>query len=264
MHDVAGLLELAKSVAAGAGEELIRSASEASKKYVHSATLPREIKAGADAHLDNYIIDKLKPAGLPIHTEESGEIPGRESTTLRFIVDPLDGTFNFVKGLGKSAVSIALWDSATPVFGVIYVLDERVVVWGGVTLGAFSGRSPIRVSNTSAVEVASICTGFPSRFDVRDAVAGGKFLELVGPFAKVRMLGSAAVSLVNVARGAADVYSEENIMLWDIAAGLAIVEGAGGRFSLTPSVVPFSYSVYASNGELQKESDPGRRKASEI
>ena len=73
---------------------------------------------------------------------------------------------------------------------------------------------------------------------------------MVRLFAKVRMFGSAAVSLVYVARGVSDVYFEENIMLWDVAAGLAIVEGAGGTYTLKKTSVDWSYRVCASNEYL--------------
>ena len=79
-----------------------------------------------------------------------------------------------------------------------------------------------------------------------------KFLRMVRQYSKVRMLGSAAVSLVNVAKGAADVYSEQNIMIWDVAAGLAIVEGAGGSVHFDPGTIEHSLDVYASNRHLSK------------
>ena len=75
---------------------------------------------------------------------------------------------------------------------------------------------------------------------------------MVRQYSKVRMLGSAAVSLVNVAKGAADVYSEQNIMLWDIAAGIAIVEGAGGKVEITNSnIFDKSINVTADNGNIK-------------
>ena len=76
------------------------------------------------------------------------------------------------------------------------------------------------------------------------------FFRLISPYAKVRMLGSAAISLLQVARGAADVYMEQNIMLWDVAAGLAIVEGAGGRGLFAKTHRDWCYEVIAANAHL--------------
>ncbi len=223
-----GLLELSKTIATQAGLRLLDSFSQHHKSYVYYRDNPKEIKALADAVLEKDILRALAPTGLPILSEESGYIPGRQESQYWFIVDPLDGTFNFVKGLGPSAVSIALWEDQKPIFGVIYSILERQLYWGGAGMGAYCDSQPISVSDTAIKAQASICTGFPVRLDVENEITMQYFWRMVSPYAKVRMLGSAAVSLVNVARGAADVYSERNIMLWDVAAGLAIVEGAGG------------------------------------
>src|SRR5437016_4440392 len=111
------LLQLSKSIARLAGARLERLGLDA-KRYVHSADNSREIKAVADAILEQDILQALQPCGFPILSEESGYIPGRQESKTWFIVDPLDGTFNFAKGLGPSAVSIALWQDQRPIFGV--------------------------------------------------------------------------------------------------------------------------------------------------
>ena len=128
MLEVGKLLELSKLVATQAGLRLLDSLSPDHKLYVHSMDHPREVKAMADTVLEREILDGLAPTGLSILSEESGYIPGKQTSTYWFIVDPLDGTFNFVKGLGPSAVSIALWDGQRPIFGVIYDLVERQLV----------------------------------------------------------------------------------------------------------------------------------------
>jgi len=248
MQSVGELLELAKSVASQAGDRLL-SFTEEQRRYVHSRDHAKEIKALADSILEQDILRALAPCGLPILSEESGFIAGQRPTSLRFIVDPLDGTFNFVKDLGPSAVCIALWQQDTPVFGVIHSLWDRELVWGGPDLGAYAGDRPISVSSTPRAAEASLCTGFPVRFNLNDD-SMRRFKALVSPYAKVRMLGSAAISLLQVARGRADAYSEQNIMLWDVAAGLAIVQGAGGMCSFQKTSLEWSYDVFASNPYL--------------
>ncbi|MDO8463839.1 MAG: inositol monophosphatase [Gallionella sp.] len=246
------LLELSKSIATQAGRRLLDDFVQNHKNYVHSRDNPKEIKALADTVLEKDILQALAPTGFPILSEEAGYIPGRQKSKYWFIVDPLDGTFNFVKGLGPSAVSIAFWKEYQPIFGVVYNLVEQQLAWGGAGIGAYCDGRHISVSSTAVKSQASICTGFPVRFDIESDSAMQKFLHMIGPFAKVRMLGAAAVSLVNVAKGAADAYSEQNIMLWDVAAGLAIVEGANGSVHYIPANIEYSLDVFASNGIISR------------
>lgn len=247
MHEVPHLLELAKAVAAGAGKRLTESAGQAYRRHTFSSELPKEIKACADAVLDEEILAALRPTGLTILSEESGLCIGDRASDYYFIVDPLDGTFNFVRNLGDSAVSIALWKGDTPVFGVLYTFNDGALAWGGPGIGAFINDAPITVSKTAGPRTGAICTGFPVRADVNDSDYRRQFWEVLEPYAKVRMLGAAAVSLLNVARGAADAYMESGIMLWDVAAGLAIVEGAGGRQRIERLQEQWCCRIFAAN-----------------
>ena len=250
MPEKSDLLELCKSVAIQAGIRLLQKTDQGIKNYAHSSELPKEIKAIADVVLEREILQALVPTGIAILSEECGLLPAKIPSKQLFIVDPLDGTFNFVKGLGPSAVSIALWENGKPLFGVIYSLLDQDLVWGGPSLGSHANGNRIMVSETQERSQASICTGFPVRLDLTSQDVIQDFARLVSPFAKVRMLGSAAISLLHVANGSADVYSEQNIMLWDVAAGLAIVEGAGGSVQYVPGTVENALNVYASNGKI--------------
>jgi myo-inositol-1(or 4)-monophosphatase len=255
--ELGALLDLAKSAAVRAGTQLLESVDAVDRSYVHSAELPREVKAAADLALERDILSALADSQLAVLSEESGYIPSPHPSNRWFIVDPLDGTFNFIKGLGPSGVSIALWEDQKPVFGVIYNLMERQLAWGGAGMGAFIDGRPIAVSDTSTLARASICTGFPVRFDVENDQAMREFCRLVSPYAKVRMIGSAALALLHVARGSADVYMERSIMLWDVAAGIAIVQGAGGAAEFTGTERDWCYDVIASNVALMPRV-PGR------
>jgi myo-inositol-1(or 4)-monophosphatase len=248
--ELAALLELAKSAAVRAATRLLDGFAPVDRSYVHSLELPREVKAAADSVLEKDILQALAVAELAVLSEESGYIPSKRPSNRWFIVDPLDGTFNFIKGLGPSGVSIALWEDQKPIFGVIYNLMERQLAWGGAGMGAFIDGCPISVSETSMPALASICTGFPARFDVESDRAIRDFCRLVSPYAKVRMIGSAALALLHVARGSADVYMEQNIMLWDVAAGAAIVEGAGGEAVVSGTDREWCHDVTASNPAL--------------
>jgi len=251
--ELGALLDLAKSAAVRAGTQLLESVDALDRSYVHSAKLPREVKAAADLALERDILGALADSQLAVLSEESGYIPSPQPSNRWFIVDPLDGTFNFVKGLGPCAVSIALWEDQTPIFGVIYDLMEGQLAWGGAGMGAFIDGRPIAISNTSSLAMASICTGFPVRFDIESDQSMRQFWRLVSPFAKVRMIGSAAAALLQVARGSADVYLEQSIMLWDVAAGIAIVQGAGGAAAFRRNEGEWSYDVVASNVALMPQ-----------
>jgi myo-inositol-1(or 4)-monophosphatase len=251
MPDPTRLLELSKNLARKAARELLSLRREDLREYEFSIDLQKEVKTKADEILDTLILDGLQETGLPVLTEESGFIQGKEESGLKFIVDPLDGTFNFIKNLGPSAVSIALWQENMPIHGVILNLYENKLYWGGPEIGAFCEDEPIRVSKESMKNRSSICTGFPTRFDVNNLGEQQKYWGLISPFAKVRMLGSAAVSLLQVAKGSSELYSESNIMLWDVAAGLSIVKGAGGNIECIETGSEWCLDVIASNGKLQ-------------
>lgn len=253
MDEVGKLLALAKRAAIDAGRHLLNSGTEHPKEYEFSGDIRREVKARADSLLDKAILDQLRPAGLALLSEESGALPGSSASPLRFIIDPLDGTVNFVRGLGPSAISIALWRNQTPVFGVLCLLPTLELAWGGVGLGAFLDDQPIVVSGITDKEHAVFCTGIPSRLDLWSPAAGLGMIEMIRPYGKVRMLGAASLSLLQVAKGAADAYAEQEIMIWDVAAGLALVEGAGGKVKTMPGSHEHALNVFASNGHLSAE-----------
>lgn len=252
-RDTAELLELAKAAASRAGSRFLAGMREDHKEHVHCSDLPREIKARADTILEQDIVESLSPLGIPVLSEESGYQEFGRSSGLCFIVDPLDGTYNLVRALGPSAVSIALWQDGGPLFGVVFGLADSTLYWGGAGIGAFADGRRLTVSGIRDKARAALCTGFPARFDVSDAAAMQSFCKELQPFAKVRMIGSATMSLVHIATGAADAYMERRIMPWDVAAGLALVEGAGGRAHFSPVRPELAepIDVFASNGCIE-------------
>jgi len=244
------LLEVAKKLVVSLGKDLIKNVGNTKlKEFEFDKNLPKEIKAKADKFLEEQFVDSLKPLGISILTEETGLIMTDEDSDLIFILDPLDGTFNYVKGYGPCAISLALWKADTPIFGVIYDLESAKLSWGGKEFGSFTEGEILSVSELKNTSEASLCSGFPVRFEPEgeDLV---RFFKVLKQFAKVRMIGSAAISLNNVAQGLVDVYYEEDIMLWDVAAGLAILEGAGGTYSISLKETRYSVDILAANKEL--------------
>ena len=178
--------------------------------------------------------------------ESGGTIPdGR-----LWIVDPLDGTVNFVHGIPQIAVSVALWDGDRPLVGVIYdpLRDECFTAAAGQ--GAYLNQRPLRVSPVENLDRSVIATGFPydhgDYADEYSLVVGAVLASVNG----IRRFGSAALDLAWVAAGRYEAYWELGLAPWDQAAGILIVREAGGRVTDLDGTnsVPTTPLVLASNG----------------
>ena len=227
-------LKLAIKAAKAAGARLSELALD--EKEILSAK-GRDIKLQADRDSEAIILKMLgEGSKYPVLAEESGEVgdvPGG-GEGIFWAVDPLDGTFNFSRGVPVCGVSIALVAGTEPVLGVFYDFNRGDLLCGAVGGEARWNESPLRVSKGDEIGQAILATGFPVNRDFSDE-ALGQFMREVRPFKKVRMIGSAATSLAWVACGRFDVYMEDDIMLWDVAAGIALVRAAGGIVEIKPS-----------------------------
>ena len=240
------LIDLAKHTALEAGRKISSKSNEL--KEIQSVILSgKETKIKADEIMEDLIIRCLEKTGIPILSEESGYINVNNNSNYVWIIDPLDGSLNFSRNSGPSAISIALWEDNNPVFGVIYLIDEHSIAWGGQQFGSWLNDIPITTSTIYNNNNAVLCTGIPSRFDKENKETMNYFNQLIFNFSKVRMYGSAACSMVKVATGSAEAYWEEDIMIWDVAAGIPIVIGATGIVKYTNTHKKFQYSVKAAN-----------------
>ena len=232
--------------AAAMGVERLRKEFFQDAKVVDAGG--KDIKTVADAAAQECIVNILKKSGIPILAEEGDHLVIDLDSPI-WLVDPLDGTFNFFRGFPVAAVSIALWEKGKPLLGVVHDIFNRQVYSALIGEGAWLDDQDIHVSNVGDKSQALLATGFPSgrRYDT---VLLQQFVQSVQEYKKVRMLGSAALMLAQVAAGRFDVYEEEDIFLWDVAAGLALVKAAGGDFSMRPGSGPNQYHVRASNGLL--------------
>ncbi len=253
MSEIQDLLDLSKDVALSACRELCDGLDKERCSFSFDSRLPREMKAVADEIVEEIVLTRLQPTRLPVLSEERGFTEGSKHSDLQFIIDPLDGTVNFVRGLGSSTVSIALYRKQEPVFGVLAIYPQCDLAWGGNGIGSFFNNDSLQVSSISDPIKSVICTGFPSRFRFNDFEDVSRYIQRISRFGKVRMLGAASLSLLKVAQGAAEIYMENEIMVWDVAAGLAIVEGAGGKLEIGPGKTPAALNVVASNGVIQFE-----------
>ncbi len=209
----------------------------------------KDIKLEADLLLSREICERITTAtGIRAISEEDLDSHSLEEGESVWIVDPLDGSMNFSRGLPLYCVSVALWQEGQPAMGIIYDL-ERQRTFSACDNRAWVDGNIISVSAINDLGRAVLATGFPLLTDFSSAKMTG-FLEFAGRFKKVRMLGTAALSLAWVAEGRMDVYFERDVMIWDVAAGVALVRGAGGNCILRPGRHPMSMDVLAANGIL--------------
>jgi len=247
--DSIALLDLAEKTARDAGRLLHEGAAHMREVEFQDK---RDVKLRADRETEERIRELLAPTGMPVYGEEQG---GDESLRRRYepywIVDPLDGTYNYLRGSHLCAVSIGLMRGETPILGVIHDFNTNTCFSGAVAeTFRVNGRSVIPDWRDS-IDQAALATGFPSGMD-RSPARMEAFVTRIAPFKKVRMVGSAALALAYVAAGIYDVYFEESIRLWDVAAGLALVQASGGtiRMKESPGNKLLAYDVWAGKREF--------------
>lgn len=207
----------------------------------------RDVKLAADREAENRIVDLLAAGSdIPIIAEERIAETAPPAGGRRWVVDPLDGTMNYLQGIPFCCVSVALWHDDEPAAGAVYDFDRDEMFSAIVGAGAWLNGEPLRVRSVPP-DRAVLFTGFPAGSDF-SAAAVTRFVTQVSAFRKIRLLGSAALSLAYVAAGRGDAYFERDIRIWDVAAGLALVRAAGGAFLSAPSSVEHALTVYAHNG----------------
>ena len=247
--EIQNLLQLAKATALEAGAYL-RSRKVESSDVISS--IGKDVKLKDDIQSEAIIIRRLtEKSELAILSEEKGWV-GNRRNGLRWIIDPLDGSMNFLREIPMTCLSIGLWNDRQPVFGVIYDFNRNELFSGMVGSGAWLNDKSIRVSSTESMQQAILSTGFPSKMNfARENLEG--FISEIQAYKKIRMIGSSALSLAYVASGRVDAYYENDIMLWDVAGGIPIVLGAGGSVLFDETnQSEFSLRVFASNGVISQ------------
>ncbi len=218
------LLELASTVAKEAGD-LIRE-GRGDLQVSHKG--PVDLVTQLDLASEDLIRERFTQAepGIPILAEENG---GAMEAKTRWIIDPLDGTTNFVHGFPFYCVSIALEQAGVLTHGVIYDIPNDRLYSAQRNQGAHCDDRPLQVSTCNNLDKALIASGFAA--DRRQRA--DFYLAFVKYFLKntqgFRRCGSAAMDLAMLADGKLDAYWEFGLNPWDVAAGALIVEQAGGR-----------------------------------
>ena len=209
----------------------------------------REVKIRADRELNKILVGELNKLTLFNIVSEEGNENIIHENEYNWILDPLDGSLNYMRGIPMYCISLALWKGFEPVLGVIYDLTKDDIYHGIIGGGAFKNDVKIMVSKISSYSDAVLCTGFPVNFSYTENKII-EFADNVKKYKKIRLFGSASLSLSFVASGITDAYMEENIMIWDVAAGIAIVKAAGGNVIFSKGSVKNSFFVSAANRSL--------------
>jgi len=209
--------------------------------------------SAADLKAEQTLFEELSK-GRPKYgfvMEERGEIVGADNSN-RWVVDPLDGTTNFLHGLAQFAISICLERDRQPYAGVIFCPATNDLFWAEKGEGAWLNDRRIRVSSRTALEDCLFATGLPFKGRPGRERALKDTDAVLAETAGVRRYGSAALDLAFVAAGRFDAYWERGLNCWDVGAGIVLVREAGGMVSeIEGGAQPMhAGSILAANPEI--------------
>ena len=247
------LINVMTSAALKAARGLLRDFGEVEQLQV-SVKGPGDFVTQADLKAEKTLRAELSKArpGYGFLMEESGASAGSDGRH-RWIVDPLDGTTNFLHGIPQFCISIALERDGEIVAGVIYEPVRDEMFWGEKGAGAFVNDRRLRVSARRKLGESVIATGIPT---IRGGVDHAMYLRtltaVMAVSAGVRRAGAAALDLAYVAAGRHDGFWEFGLQPWDMAAGILLIREAGGYVSNLTDVRDFMASghVLAANDHL--------------
>ena len=243
-------IERFKTIAREAGK-LVREGYHTSKTVRHKGVV--DLVTEYDVRAEELILKRLSEH-FPKYVlvgEESHY--GTYDHQRAIYVDPIDGTTNFVHGIPHLGISLGLWEAGRPVQAVVYnpILDE--LFWAEAGNGAWLNDAPLHVSMQTDLQQSLIGTGFP----YAKVNQGSEYRWVIDRLASVlphirdiRRLGAAAIDLCYLAQGRIDAFYEIDLQPWDVAAGILIVQEAGGRVStLSGELYAFGdKGIVASNG----------------
>tara|TARA_Y100001970_G_C14236675_1_gene862254 strand:+ start:2227 stop:3015 length:789 start_codon:yes stop_codon:yes gene_type:complete len=238
-----------------AAKALIRDFGEIEKLQV-SVKGPGDFVTAADKRVEKIIIDELQKArpNYSILSEECGEI--KKDDSFKWVIDPIDGTSNFLHGLPHFAISIGLEHKNEIICGIIYdpIKDEMFTAEKGN--GSYVNNQRIRVSSRSKLKDSLILTGGPRYSSSKKDIILEEYKKFTSELTiPIRKLGSGSLDLAYVAAGRCDGYWQRDLHYWDIAAGIVIVREAGGYVTDFKGGNDFikNKSIIAANSKINKE-----------
>ena len=221
-------INVMEAAARKAARGLIRDFGEVENLQV-SRKGPADFVTQADRRAERILHAELTKArpGFGFLMEESGETEG-EDTRRRWIVDPLDGTTNFLHGIPHFAISIGLEEDGAMVAGAVYEPLRDELFWAEKGVGCYLNRRRLRVSSRRRMADAVLATGIPFKGRTGKEAFLATVETAIDNTAGVRRFGSAALDLAYVAAGRYDGFWEFGLSPWDVAAGIVLVREAGG------------------------------------
>ena len=225
------LMNVMTAAALKAGRGLKRDFGEVENLQV-SVKGPGDFVSAADHRVEKSLLAELKK-GRPDYGflfEESGPVPGADPHNL-WVIDPLDGTTNFLHSIPHFAISIGLVRNGEPIAGVIYQPLTDEMFWGEKGNGAWVNDHRLRVSARRRLDDAVIATGIPHHGRPEPERFLGQLRKVMEVTSGIRRFGAAALDLAYVAAGRFEGFWEIGLKPWDIAAGMIIVREAGGYVS---------------------------------
>ena len=238
-----------------ASRSLIRDFGELENLQV-SAKGPGDFVSSADKRTEKIIIEELQKAHpeYGIITEESGII-NKTNTKNRWIIDPIDGTMNFLNGIPQFAISVGYEEDNEIKCGVIFnpIMNEMFCAEKGN--GAYLNNSRIRVSKIKKIRDALLVTAGPNQTSKTKDKIFSEYINVSNNVSNVRKFGSAALDMAYVACGRFDGYWQRELNYWDIAAGIIILKEAGGfvEFFEKDKNLPLKTNILASNSNIHDE-----------
>ena len=255
MNSISANLNVMIKACEKASKILIRDFGELEKLQV-SKKGPRDFVTNSDVKAEKIIIEELKKArpNYSIISEENG-LEKNKDTSNSWIIDPIDGTINFLHGIPHFAISIALKSHNEIVSGLVFdpIKNEMFIAEKGN--GAYLNNSRIRVSNKKDIKNALIVTGGPKGASkIKDKIFS-EYINVSKNVSNVRKFGSAALDIAYVACGRFDGYWQRELNYWDIAAGIIILKEAGGfiNFFEEDKDNPLKKNIIASNSNIHNE-----------
>ena len=246
--DLSKEIQIAVEAALVSGKLLL---DEKEKLNITSSSDTKDVKLDADIASENAIKEIIKDkSNFEILAEESGKSSENLGSTY-WVIDPLDGTANYSRDIPICCVSIGMIKDKNPIFGVIYDFNNDDLYIGDcVNTSAILNDQPITVSHKTTKEDGVLITGLPFNTDYSDKALENLVKDMQA-WKKTRMIGSAAMASCYIASGKAELYKEKGIYLWDIIAGAALVESAGGQAEINNIRDNFQVDVVFSNAKIK-------------
>ena len=238
MISISSNLNIMIKAAEKASKVAIRDFGEVEKLQV-SKKGPRDFVTKTDKHVEKVLIEELSKtkSNYSFLSEEVGKIENKDKENI-WIIDPIDGTTNFLHGIPHFAICIALESKKEIISGLIYDPIKDEMFYAEKNNGAYLNNKRIRVSKKNNLDNCLFATGGKNELKTK---------------LNIRKFGSASLDLAYVAAGRYDGFFQKNLSLWDVAAGLILIKESGGKVNKINLERNNNVKIYASNNSIHEK-----------